>query len=112
MAKRRELTDQEKRWADNLKRIWLLKKKSLGLTQEKASELMGFKGQSAFWQYMNARIPLNTDAKIKAAKVLQVSVTDIDPEFEIPTTNGAWQEVSATFTAQERMDAMAFILFH
>lgn len=112
MAKRRELTPEEKTWAENLRRIWERKKNALGLTQEKAAAAMGFKSQGSWWQYLHGKIPLNTDAKLKAAKLLQVSVKEIDPSFEIPVkSDDVWMEVSSTFSAKERMDALNFILF-
>lgn len=80
MSKRRQLTEEEMSWAKRLQRIWLSKKKELDLTQEAAAQILGF-NQSSFSQYVNGRIPLNTDAKLAFAKLLKVPVTDIDPNF-------------------------------
>lgn len=79
---RRPLTEQEIFWKDNLKRIWTEKKKSLGLTQDKLAELCGWKTQGAVSNYMNGRMALNTDAKLKFAKALEVPVSDIDPAMK------------------------------
>lgn len=81
MAKRRTLTEEEKIWADNLKSIWNAKKSALGLTQEKAAAKLGWNSQAAVGQYLNGNIPLNTDAKSKFAALLDVSVTEIDPDM-------------------------------
>lgn len=83
-AKRRPLTTEEKQVAERLKRIWLKKRTPLGLTQQKAALMAGWSSQSAAGQYLNAIIPLNTDAKIFFADLLQVPVTDFDPAFVYP----------------------------
>lgn len=77
-SKRRPLTADEIVWKDNLKAIYSRKKKELGLTQEKLADLCGWKTQASVSNYMNGVIPLNTDAKLKLAKALQVSVSEID----------------------------------
>jgi len=81
---RRELTNIEKSWQKNLKAIWDSKKNELELTQEKLAAALGWKTQAAVTSYLNGRIPLNTDAKLKFAKALKVSVSEIDPEFSTP----------------------------
>ena len=75
---RRTLTDQEREWQRNLKSIWLRKKSELGLTQEKLAAKIGWRTQGAVTSYLNGRIPLNTDAKMKFAEALGVSVSEID----------------------------------
>jgi len=77
---RKTLTEKQILWADNLRNIWDRKKKELGLTQEKAGHLLGWT-QGGVGHYLNKKTPLNTDAKIKFAKLLQVDVTEIDPDF-------------------------------
>lgn len=79
---RRELTKEEKSWQKNLRDIWEKKKDKLGLTQEKLAAKIGWKTQAAVTSYLNGRIPLNTDAKIKFAKALEVHVSEIDPEIK------------------------------
>jgi hypothetical protein len=81
MAKRRDLTDEEKEWAANLARLWELKQESDGLSQLAAAQELGYKTQSAFWQFLVGRVPLHTDAKAKMARFLDVDVTEIDPAF-------------------------------
>lgn len=86
-SSRRALTPDEIIWKDNLKAIYKRKKKALGLTQEKLADLCGWKTQAAVSNYMNGVIPLNTDAKIKFASVLEVGVTEIDPQMSsLPAT--------------------------
>lgn len=79
--KRREFTAREKSAQQNLFRIWSEKKEELGLTQESAASEMGFKTQGAVNQYLNGKIPLNTDAVLKFAMLLRCAPKDIDKEF-------------------------------
>ena len=76
------LTPRQKGIALNLKAIFERKKRELGLTQESAAKAMGWKTQGAVSNYLNGKIPLNTDAKLKFAKLLGVKVADFDPEFK------------------------------
>ena len=91
MAKRRELTPSEINAAERLQTIWNEKKKALGLTQEKVAQLCEWSNQSAFGAYLLARVPLNTDAVLRLAKVLKVHPTDIMPELGalLPSSNSA-----------------------
>jgi len=79
---RRELTQEERAWQKNLRDIWERKKDELGLTQEKLAAKIGWKTQAAVTSYLNGRIPLNTDAKRKFAKALNVHVSEIDPDLQ------------------------------
>lgn len=79
-AKRRPLSDEEKKWSENLKRIWLSQKKSRKLTQEEAGNAMGWT-QGAVGQYLNGKIPLNPSAMLNWANYLNVLIGDIAPEF-------------------------------
>ena len=81
MRNRTPLTEKEKQIAANLKAIWDAKKKELGYSQLSASVEMGFASQSTVSQFLNAGIALNTDAKLKFAKLLRVSVSEFDPDF-------------------------------
>lgn len=81
---RRKLTLDEEAWRQNLRRIYSEKKKELGLTQEKLADLGEWKSQGTISNYFNGIIPLNTDAKLKFASILQVDVTEIDPTFRTP----------------------------
>lgn len=95
MNMRKPISTKQTQWAENLQRIWFEKKKHLNLTQEKAGDLLGWT-QGAVGHYLNGRTPLNTDAKIKFAKLLDVAVTDIDPEFNMDM-QGTIQEPSSTY---------------
>lgn len=88
MIKRPELTDEEKREAEALKKIWNKKKKELRergikLTQESAAEELGFDTQGAVSQYLNGKIRLNLDAIIKFSKLLGCKPNDIRPSLDI-----------------------------
>ena len=78
---RRPLTPAEQVRAENLRRLWDAKKAALGLTQEKAARLLGYKTQAAVGHYLTRRNPLNTDALLKFAQLLQVGPDEIDPGF-------------------------------
>lgn len=82
MTKRRPLTAREKIAQQNLRAIWNAKKKGLELTQERAAHQLGWSSQGTVGQYLLGRVPLNTDALLKFAKLLQVKPTDIDPDFQ------------------------------
>ncbi|KZZ72376.1 hypothetical protein A3765_28630 [Oleiphilus sp. HI0130] len=82
---RRALTPQEEANRIRLREIYTRKKKTLGLTQDKIADLGGWKSQGTVAQYFSGYIPLNTDAKIKMASILQVDVTEIDPDFRAPS---------------------------
>lgn len=105
MTKRRELTQQELDAATRLQKIWNVKKKELGLTQEKVAQLCEWSNQSAFGAYLLARVPLNTDAVLRLAKVFKIHPIEIMPELAdlLPTTSNenATEEPEA-FTAEEK----------
>lgn len=79
MIKRRPLDAKDLLASQNLRRIWFANHRRLGLTQESAAAALGFAGQSAVSQYINGRIPLNTEAVLKFARLLGVAPEDIDP---------------------------------
>lgn len=81
MSKNRELSESETEATKRLKKIWNEKKKDLKLSQEKLALECGWSGQSAFSQYYHGRVPLNTEAVLKLAKVLKVHPTEIMPEI-------------------------------
>lgn len=93
---RRALTAAEVEAARNLKRLWEEKKRPLKLTQEKAAALMGIT-QGAVWQYLNARIPLGTDALLKWSGVLDVQPTEINPSFRVPIGEARQQAADRAF---------------
>jgi transcriptional regulator with XRE-family HTH domain len=105
MTKRRELTQQELDAAARLQQIWNARKKELGLTQEKVAQMCEWSNQSAFGAYLLARVPLNTDAVLRLAKVFKIHPTEIMPELAalLPTisTENTTEEPDA-FTAEEK----------
>ena len=78
---KRIMTPQDKQAATNLYRIWNDKKRSLGLTQEKASERLGI-SQSGFSQYVLGKVRLGDSILLKFSELLGVSPTDIREEFQ------------------------------
>lgn len=98
-ATRRPLTVEEIAWKDNLKAAYKRKRNELGLTQEKLADLCGWKTQAAVSNYMNGVIPLNTDAKLKFAKALQISVDVIDPKMRGTTVAAAAPTTAGEFFA-------------
>jgi phage repressor protein C with HTH and peptisase S24 domain len=79
----RKISESDKVAAQNLRNIWESKRESLGLTQEKAAEALGFATQGAVSQYLNGRTALNTDTTLKFAALLRVDPEDINPELKI-----------------------------
>ena len=77
--KRRDLTVQETRAAENLLRIWEIKKGHL--TQEQAAFECGWKSQGTVHQYLNGKIPLNFKAVINFSRLLKVDPIEIYPEL-------------------------------
>lgn len=105
MTKRRDLTEKEIKAATRLQQIWNDKKKELGLTQEKVAQMCEWSNQSAFGAYLLGRVPLNTDAVLRLAKVFKIHPTEIMPELAdlLPTVSaGNLQEELDTFTAEEK----------
>ena len=81
MAKRRELTASELDAAKALQQIWSAKKDGLHLTQGKVAQICGWSNESAFGAYLHARVPLNTEAVLRLAKILKVHPIEIMPEI-------------------------------
>ncbi|CNJ97249.1 XRE family transcriptional regulator [Yersinia mollaretii] len=78
---KRKLSDEDLQAAERLRAIWNYKRGMLGLTQEKAADIMGYNTQGAVSHYLNGVTPLNTDAVIKFASLLMVSPEEIRPEL-------------------------------
>lgn len=81
MANNDPLNQEEIALYKRLNRIWNLKRKELGLNQEKAAEMYGC-SQGNISQYLNGKIPLNTDAIYKFSEILQVSPDEINPRLK------------------------------
>lgn len=80
-TKRKPLSDADREAAQNLRRIWDKKKSNLKLTQDAAAEKLGFTTQGAVSHYLNGYTPLNTDAVLKFAALLEVQPDDIRPDI-------------------------------
>lgn len=78
------LSEEQKEDVQRLRKLWDAKRVELGLTQANVAERFGIKNQTAISQYLNGRIPLNMEAAIKFAKVLEVAIHEISPR------NGEW----------------------
>jgi len=104
MAKRRELTASEVDAAKCLLQIWNNKKSVLNLTQGKVAQLLGWSNESAFGAYLHGRVPLNTEAVLRLAKILQVHPAEIMPEVLelLPTMTTEIQPIQEAFTAEEK----------
>ena len=79
MVNRRELSQSELEDTTRLRKIWDEKKDSLSLSQQDVADAFGIANQTAISQYLNGKIPLNLEAAIKFAKVLEVSIKQISP---------------------------------
>lgn len=64
--------------ANNLRKIWDLRKSEIGLTQTEAAKKLGWT-QGALAQYLNNITELNPPAVIKIANFLGVDPRDIEP---------------------------------
>ncbi len=67
--------------AKNLRAIWDKKRVDLGINQEIAAKDLGIT-RSAFGQYLNGRIRIGTDFLLRVSRFLNVSPSEIRPEFE------------------------------
>jgi transcriptional regulator with XRE-family HTH domain len=81
MNARRELTPEESKERDRLRKLWEQRKDDLHLTQKKAAQMLGFSNQTAISQYLNGRIPLNFEAVAKFCKLLKCEVSDVSTRF-------------------------------
>jgi hypothetical protein len=79
----RNITQHHRACANRLRSIWKANAKSLGLTQVKAAEVLGFSSQAVISQYLNCHIALNLSAVIGFARLLQVEPSAIDPTVRL-----------------------------
>ena len=79
MIARRDLSSLEQEDSARLRAIWDRKKDSLSLSQQDVADAFGISNQTAISQYLNGKIPLNLEAAIKFAKVLEVNIREISP---------------------------------
>ena len=78
---RRIILAKDKDRAAKLKALYQSKKKELNLNQTTLADQLDMT-QGAVSQFMNALVPLNTDAILKFAKVLDELPTAIDPDLD------------------------------
>ena len=76
----RPITDDDKKRAQRLKALYQTKKKEIGLTQVQCAEKLKM-SQSAISQFLNAIVPLNTDAILAFAELLETKPSAIDPKL-------------------------------
>ena len=81
----RIITEQDRKKAKRLLRIWNREKETLGLTQISAARKLKVT-QPSFNQYLNCIIPLNTDMVLKCARMLGVDPIEIDPSLKSVTS--------------------------
>lgn len=87
MVKRRELSPHEKACAERANALWRKKSRAEKISQAAAASELGFT-TSAFNQYINGKIPMNTDATAKIAAYLSVSPREINPLWLVEKTSG------------------------
>ena len=68
--------------ANNLRKIWDIRKSEIGLTQTEAAKELGWT-QGALAQYLNQITELNPPAVVKLANFLGVDPREIDPAASI-----------------------------
>lgn len=78
---KRTITKEDLLAAKKLKQIWDEKKKSLGLNQEKAADLLGFSTQASISHYITGKQALGVEAVLKFASLLQVAPEEIRPDM-------------------------------
>jgi transcriptional regulator with XRE-family HTH domain len=74
------LNSNELTAAENLRRIWAIKKKEMDLTQAKLAGGLGV-GQSLISQYLNGFIPLNVKMILEFSRLLEVDPIEIAPHM-------------------------------
>lgn len=85
VGNRKVFTSEQVRAYRALRNIWQKKAGPLGLTQEKAAELMGMT-QGGVSHYLNGRNPLGLEMVLKFANLLQVHPSEISAEMVEPIT--------------------------
>ncbi|HGJ5854910.1 MAG TPA: helix-turn-helix domain-containing protein [Arsenophonus nasoniae] len=81
MKKNRTITDEDLLAAKKLKQIWDKNKKELGLTQDKAAELLGFSTQATVSHYLTGKLALGVEAVLRFASLLKVRPEEIRPDM-------------------------------
>lgn len=104
MTKRRPLEPEELATAARAKQLWLAKKDREKISQEVAADALGFTA-SAFNQYINGKIAINTDALFSLAAYLGVTPADLDPNWRermYSSESFGVSDVAAEFSALRR----------
>lgn len=78
----RKITSADKIAAENLRRLWDSRKKSLGLTQEKVAAEEFDATQGLISQYLNGNIALGPVAVLRFARVLKCKPQEIRADFK------------------------------
>lgn len=87
---------QNKSQLSRLKRVWDAAKREKGLTQTKAAKALGIR-QATFSQYLNGRIPLNTNFVFNLSELIGVQPGEISKEL------GRYQSLSASSMREVRV---------
>lgn len=87
MSKKRSISDEDRRRARALKRIWDLRKSEWAqsghkLTQALAADKFGWSEQSAVSQYLLGKVSLNLPAALKFSRLLDFPVEYLNPEWK------------------------------
>lgn len=87
---------QNKSQLSKLKKVWDTAKREKGLTQTKAAKALGIR-QATFSQYLNGRIPLNTNFVFNLAELIGVQPGEISKEL------GRYRSLSASSMREVRV---------
>lgn len=112
----RSMTSADKDACARLRQIWDRKRKALGMTQDAVAEKFG-RTQGLIAQYLNGHTALGPVAVLKFARILEVSPTDIRPDFsygvmipgEIPPDVVEIAIKLSSLPAEVRRDAIGFL---
>ena len=78
---RGRLSREESEAAENLRKIWNIKKKTLSLTHAKMAKACSWRSPSSFTHYLSGLTPLNYEAIVRICNVLKVNPLDISESF-------------------------------
>ena len=87
---------QTQKELSRLKKVWDTAKREKGLTQTKAAKALGIR-QATFSQYLNGKIPLNTNFVFNLAELIGVQPGDISKEL------GRYRSLSASSVREVRV---------
>lgn len=87
---------QTQKQLSRLKKVWDTAKREKGLTQTKAAKALGIR-QATFSQYLNGKIPLNTNFVFSLAELIGVQPGEISKEL------GRYRSLSASSMREVRV---------